>query len=287
MPGLINIGGALSAAGGAIAQTAGDAALVEQKQMLEQQSMKLANDLQTGRELTVGAQSQAAEMQRTVYSETAQTGRTNTTEAGATARNTADIAGRQQNVETQEAGANTRNAQEIAGRHADVQAEIKGRASDVAAQIAANADEISVDPNTGNAILLNKLNGSSKPLADAYGKPVQIPNAAAAQVTTASINALNEQLRAVNLQRSNDVKAAQAEVTKFLGSAGVPIDKPGYAAAKQHLEETQQQYDEITQPMLKRLQALTETLLMKAGVPASTAAPNGTRPPLSSFDQSQ
>lgn len=59
MPGLINIGAGLSAAGGAIAQTAGEAGMLAQKQQLEEQSMRLASDLATTRETTLEAQRQA------------------------------------------------------------------------------------------------------------------------------------------------------------------------------------------------------------------------------------
>lgn len=206
MAGLINIGSGLSAAGNAIASTFSAAGVEAMKADLERQSIVLSGQL-------------AAE--RTAAEQAGATQRTGMEQAGAGQRTAAEISGQAANVATEQAGATertgieqagaaARTATEQSGAMARTQAEIAGRARDVAAQLAVQGNELGFGAD-GTAVITNKVKGTTSPLTDKDGNPVQLQNPAQAQAYTQLLRNAQDDMRYLTQKRGQ----AQGEVDRL------------------------------------------------------------------------
>jgi hypothetical protein len=177
--GLINIGVGLSDMGNAVAATAGQAALTQQKEELENQRELLINQLSYQRE-HLGRVEQG-QIQ----------------------------SGLQKQQQTAEASLETQretSAQKIASM------EIGAQAANVRAQIAAQGWTLQFDQKSGNPMRVNSITGDVKPLAGTDGKPLSVVNTALVPIAMATVNSNNEQMRAENEQYSTQMASLNQQM---------------------------------------------------------------------------
>lgn len=246
----------LSAMGAAVSNTAGNAALEQQKSDLESQKEILANQLAGQRE---------------------HVGRVESGEIAATA------AGKQQQFESgqqterlstetaleasREGSAQTIAGMDIAGRHQDVQAQIK-----------AGALETGVDADSGNTLVINKLTGKSTPLLGMDGKPLNLVNPAQAQLARDVVISTNEQVRAATQQYRIASGNAQKDVADALKAASGDQKDPDVLAARQRQQDITDQYNESIKSLNDNVSAQVNAALHRAKL-TGTAAPTPTDVP--------
>ena len=265
-----SFGAGLSGMGASVASTAQTMVLENQRDALLTRQTQLANDLATKRELAVGAQQQAAAQ---------------TLESGREAAEAANIA-------TQQTGETTRQSAQIASTEKISKAEIAARSADVAAQIAAQSKEVSLDANSGNAVIIDKRDGSVTPILGPGGAPFQPPNPELARLAIADINSVNEQLRAMDARRAIDIKSAQDDVDKTsqrVDLFGKEKDQ-AIAAAKQHVQDVQNHYDTGIADLHQQMRDAAAQLYKGKPVgsnatPAATPAATGTQPTVIQYDK--
>jgi len=256
------LGYGLAQAGKAIADTAGTAALQQQKADLENQKITLANQLAEGTEtrlagVTAGYASQAAE--KLAQSQTGLETLRQTGPGGSLA--TAEIQSATSEHNTDVAAATSRQ--------------------NTKDQIAAGALDIGIDANSGNTVILNKLTGQSTNPVGADGKPLQLTNPAVAQLARSVVISSNEQVRALTLQYSIAARNAQKQVSDALKAASGDQTDKDVIAAKAAAKAIDDQYNTTINNMNANVAEEVKAAL-HGQINAPTAA-SGSNPDLSKY----
>jgi hypothetical protein len=277
----------LAAAGAGLADFAGKAGLEYQRSELAQQQLVLANQLAMTRDTANNAftsgentLNRAATEKNLATTEAGQNTRLGISEAGATARTeSTNATSRANNADTNQTSlATTAMTTKAAGERTD--AEIKGQADRLSTTLKAG-NEVTIDAKTGLAILVNKADGSVKPLLDGNGDPLQLPDTEGTKALTTVINTTNEELRQVDQRRSTDVRAAQEDVAKATSRTDLfgPEKDAEINRARKALADVQKQYEISIGALQGRLSAATRRLL-SVRPSLNGAGMTGDRPPL-------
>lgn len=254
MVGLINLGAGLSQMGQGIA----DVGTTGLKNALDNQKLILANQLAGARE-TALAHTTGQESRQTAAFE-------NELPTSPTVK--AQLA-------SQEKIATAHDTTSTAIAKMQTAAEVK----DTAMQIAANSKEISIDSDTGNAVITDRQTGKSTPLLGANGQPFRPVNPAQAQLAISAINSANEQLRNVYLQRGQDISAARSAYNDAVTMSGGDVDSPKAKTAKQALDAVSSRYDGTIATLSQQITSYTAQLYGKSAMAPGQKTAGPAQPP--------
>lgn len=251
-----DVGAGIAAMGEQVAKVTGLAALEQQKSGLENERLKLANDLATTRESKGRQESHVLDMEKLDKSQTFQASEGDKTRAT--------------QLESARIHASTAGA--------SAAAHLQGIREQIAFQQGQPDYKVS-DDGTLLSIPKQSKDASGKvvpstatPVAGADGKPIHVANPEKAQAVAKLVEVTKDQLTNTTRLYETDVKQVQAELAAALKTPGAMIDPTkdaGVIEAKKALDAVRQRYEPTINTLNKRLDGLYSDLGVKAGRPGS------------------
>lgn len=246
-----NVAAGIAQMGESVAKISGLAALEQQKSGLENERLKLANDLAMQRESVGRKEAHGLDMEKLEKSQTFQAAEGDKTRAT------------QLEASRISAGASMANA----GTHLQAVRE-QIAASEKLGDFRYNED--------GTASMVNKRSGVATPVLGEDGQPKKFSNPDKAKAQAAMIETTKDQLNSTIRVYEADLKQAQAAykaATDSIGGKMDPTKDPGVLEAKKEIEAVRQKYEPKITTLTSRLDQIYTDLGVKAGM--ATQKPGG------------